>query len=204
MSWLVATEDRLSETIALRLLAEVGVSEDRARCFGRQGNGYLLKRLKNLNSTASAELKVLMLTDLDKIVCVAALLADWFGIMQRDANLIFRVAVREVEAWLMADRDNFASFLGISRTKVQTGVEALADPKRELLNLAKRSKARGIKQGLLPEKNAVAVQGFGYNDLLCDFVRKSWSAREASKNAPSLLRARRQIHAAVGIDLAEG
>ncbi len=204
MSWLVATEDRLSECVALKLLSEVCVAEEQTLCLGRQGNGYLLKRLKNLNDSASDGLKVLMLTDLDQKSCPSSLLSAWFRNLKRDANLIFRVAVRETEAWLMADTSNFAAFLKISQKLVRTDVEALPDPKRELLHLAARSRARGIRQGLLPEKNAAAAQGFAYNDLLCGFVRASWSARDASKNAPSLLRARRRIHSAVGMDLSEG
>jgi len=204
MSWLVATEDRLSESVALRLLAEVNVTVEQTRCLGRQGNGYLLKRLRSLNGSSSNHLKVLMLTDLDQKSCAPTLVSAWFDNISRSENLIFRVAVREVEAWLMADTRSFATFLGVSQALVRSDVETLADPKRELLKLATRSRARGVRQSLLPAANAAAAQGFGYNDLLCAFVRDAWSARDASRNSPSLLRARRRIHAAVGIDFAEG
>ena len=55
----------------------------------------------------------ILLTDLDKNECAPMLIQEWLT-DPLHPNLIFRVAVHEVEAWILADREAFAPFLGIS------------------------------------------------------------------------------------------
>ena len=63
-------------------------------------------------------------TDLDDKPCATFLIEDWFEgpiadyPKRRAANLLFRIAVHEVESWIMADRESFAKFLGISVHKI--------------------------------------------------------------------------------------
>jgi hypothetical protein len=102
---------------------------------------------------------------------------------------LFRVAVREVEAWLMADREGFSRFSGIPVEKMPHVPEDLEDPKRDLLQLVRRYAHREIKANLLPERGSIARIGLGYNEILSRFVRDTWSIKNAVSNSESLSRA---------------
>jgi len=110
----LAVEDDLSEAVIRRLLLDTGREYAIGTVFGRGGFGYLRSRAKNWNAAAAAGTPVLLLTDLDQHPCPPVLIDDWLDI-EPHSNLIFRVAVREVESWLLADREGLADFLGIKR-----------------------------------------------------------------------------------------
>jgi len=48
-----------------------------------------------------------------------------------------------VEAWLLADREGFAQFLGIRCNDVAANPEAVSNPKQKVIELARKSKKRG-------------------------------------------------------------
>ncbi|ATQ69523.1 MULTISPECIES: DUF4276 family protein [Methylosinus] len=192
---LVATEDELSEAVVCRLVIEAGGSEAGVRAVRKNGYGYLRRSIDKFCETARRA-PVVVLTDLDAASCPPALMRDWFGAKVRPPNLVFRVAVREVEAWLLADREGMGMFLHISPQKIDAEPESLQDPKQYLLRLA-RSAPRDLRDDLLPMKGAAASQGFGYNSRLCEFIRTSWSAERASGRSPSLAKASRRIREAL-------
>jgi len=93
--------------------------------------------------------------------------------------------VREVEAWIMADREAFSDFLGIPVKNITDSPESLSDPKDYLLNiLRKKAKTRKIKD-MIPRGSAHI--GPMYNEVICEFINNKWSVERACKNAPSLL-----------------
>jgi hypothetical protein len=111
----LATEDELSEVVLLRILARlkryaVGTP------YRRGGYGYLKKTIHGWNRAARC-VPFIVLTDLDNCECPSRLIEDWLD-SPRHPNLLFRVAVREVEAWLLADRVNFSRFLVIAQESV--------------------------------------------------------------------------------------
>ena len=185
---LVATEDELSEAVLVRLLAQRGVGPERTKLLRRNGNGYLRSRFTHFLDAASNGRNVLVLTDLDRLRCAPSLVQNWYGDMARQERLLLRVAVREVEAWLLADDVSFLEFIGSPRQKIQKDVEAIADPKLYLLNLAKRGR-RDIRNDLLPRAGVLAYQGFGYNQRLSEFVSQIWCPERASEKSDSLRRA---------------
>ena len=130
---------------------------------------------------------VFMLTDLDANECAPSLVANWLGNIVCPAKFLLRVAVREVEAWLMADRSGFAKFMGIATDQVPPEVEKVADPKMHLLKLA-RGARRDLRTALLPPTKSAAIQGFDYNVVLSTFVREKWSSARAVDNSDSLRR----------------
>jgi hypothetical protein len=191
---LVATEDALSESVALKMLRERAINIEAVKCLRKQGFGYLKQRIPNLCDAAGNGFNVFVLTDLDQRQCAASLMNDWFANRQVPDRLLFRVAVREVEAWIMADRQEFAEFLGISSQKIPADVEGLADPKRHLLRLAGAAK-REVRRELVPRTGSLASQGFGYNDLLAQFVVERWSSERAAQNSASLNKAIMRLNA---------
>jgi hypothetical protein len=183
----IATEDMLSEAVAMRLVEGAFGAGKVGTLLGGKGNGYLFKSLPKLRQMANRE-PVLVLTDLDDTHCAPNLLEKWSGGQAFPENLLLRVAVRETEAWLLADRDGMANLLGISPKKIPPNPETLDDPKRFLLNLARIAK-REVRSELIPAKGAVASQGLGYNRLLSSFVFGDWKINEAIHRSASLSKA---------------
>lgn len=183
----LATEDELSEAVALRLIDDVfGVGMVGYR-FGRKGNGYLIKKMSSFRQMANRE-PVLILTDLDNANCAPELLQKWSSGREFPENLLVRVAIREIEAWVLADRSGTADFLGVSPNLIPLAPEGLPDPKSFLLNLARKAR-RDVRSELIVAKGAIASQGLGYNRALSFFVSKTWSVEEAVLRAPSLSKA---------------
>ena len=96
------------------------------------------------------------------------------------------MAVREIEGWLLADHVAMKFLLG-NRANVPRDPDGIRDPKECLLRLA-REAARDVKRDLLAERGAIASQGLGYNQRLCDCVNTSWSPTRAAERSDSLNR----------------
>ena len=107
-------------------------------------------------------------------------------------NFLLRICVRESEAWLLAHPAPLARLFKLSAARFPTQPESLADPKAELLRLAAKAPAK-IRKALLPAAGSSATIGREYNDVLCLLVRGEWNIAEASRRAPSLMRARDRI-----------
>jgi hypothetical protein len=189
--FLVATEDQLSEAVARRLVAEARDTKDEIRCVRKGGAGYLKGTLRKF-AEAAQRCPVLVLTDLDRVGCAPALVTNWAEGIRMPPRLVFRVAVREIETWLLADREAVARFLGVSTMRIERNPETIPDPKRYLLALAEKS-PRQLRNDLLPTKGAAASQGFGYNARLCEFVESGWSPDRAAESSSSLRRAIERI-----------
>ena len=188
----IASEDALSETLLHHLVSEANHDLQVAVSFGRRGNSYLRSKFQELCKTAQA-IPVVLLTDLDNTPCAPELIALWCGRRALPDSMLFRVAVREIEAWLLADKDGFARFAGIPKSKMPLDPEQLEDPKQTLLNLVRHYGRREIKANLLPSAGSTAKIGFGYNVILSDFVHSSWSLNRAIAHADSLERTYRRL-----------
>jgi hypothetical protein len=188
----IATEDALSEAVAERLVVEANHGLSVAVRMGRKGNSYLKKKAADLAETARS-IPVFLLTDLDCVECPPVLITGWLGKRPLPESFLFRVVVREIEAWLLADRDAFAKFSGVPVNKVPQNPESLDDPKQMLINLIRKHGRSAIKSEILPEDDSTANVGIGYNQILSGFVRDSWSPVKASQHADSLARARKRL-----------
>ena len=103
--------------------------------------------------------------------------------------MLFRVAVREVEAWLLADRDGFANYLNLPLAKTPQHPEQEVDPKQSLLGLVRRCKKRRLVEELVPTNGSSASIGPLYNKRMGEFVRDTWNITRAAENSDSLARA---------------
>jgi hypothetical protein len=181
----LATEDELSEITLLRILTDL----DRyavGTAYRRGGFGYLRRTIAGWNRAARG-VPFIVLTDLDDGECPAELIADWLAAPQHP-NFLFRVAVREVESWLLADPVEFSRFLGVPVQGMPTECDDLADPKAEIVRLARGSRIRAIRDGIVPKRGSTAKQGPDYNGLLGSFVRNDWDLEIARAGSPSLAR----------------
>ncbi len=191
-------EDRPSKEALLKLVERHNRTGCRPVAFFpgfpevKNGFGNIKAKCSAFLNLAAGDQYTLILTDLDTAECPATLVRDWFFSGKSVAptlpkQVIFRVAVREVEAWLMADREGLAKFLGISPANFGNEPEALPDPKRFLLDVIHRKARKQWIRDMLPAGRAGI--GPGYNENLCAFIKNHWSIDRACLQAPSLQRA---------------
>lgn len=147
-----------------------------------------IQRFKN----ASSVIPHIVLTDLDQRDCAPNLMKDW-GVDTATQNLLFRVAVREVEAWLLADREGVAKYLNLPLAKMPLYPEQEKDPKQTFFNLVRKCKKRRLVEELVPAAGSSASIGPLYNARMGNFVRDSWSIQRALVNSDSLSRAVKRI-----------
>ena len=188
----VASRPRpVGEMVAKKIIAIRPADFHIAGVLQRGGFGYLKAKIKSFNESAKSQ-AFFVLTDLDNAPCAPALTESWLPKPQH-ANLIFRVAVREVEAWLLADRTAIAGFLGVKESAVPSDVESLPYPKRALIDLARRSRFAWVKSALVPRVGSTAKIGPDYNACLSQFVLHHWNQEEAARTSKSLRQALRQV-----------
>lgn len=187
----LATEDELSESIGERLVSELGTGFQVDLRLRRGGYGYLRSRIPNFCEMAKRN-AILLITDLDTGNCARSLVDEWLCHRRKPELLLFRVAVHEIESWLLADHAAMKRLLGKGATKLPARPDELNDPKQVLLRCASRA-PREVRKDLLADKNAFASQGLGYNRRLCALVREDWNPVEAALRSDSLRRARLRL-----------
>jgi hypothetical protein len=180
----LAVEDVLSELVLRRLLVESGRNYSIGSVHIKGGFGYLRNTIKGWNSAAKS-IPILVLTDLDSEECAPTLIDNWLPV-GRNPNLIFRVAVKEVEAWLLADYESLGTYLKLRSTRIIDDPEGLLDPKATLIALARASRSSELRKRLVPRRGSTAKQGPDYNACLATYVKESWDINVASQRAQSL------------------
>jgi hypothetical protein len=179
----LAVEDVLSEAVASRLLALHGLKP--ASTVGLKGASALRARAVNLNRAAQT-VPVFLLTDLDTPrQCPASIVQSWIG--TPSSRMLFRVAVMEVESWLLADSVGFTDFARLQADRVPSRVdEQVADPKRLLVNLVRKSRDAQVRRDIVPADGSTALVGVAYNARLTEFVFKFWNPERAASRSTSL------------------
>ena len=194
----LVVEDELGEQMLRALLNQSGRNFLIGAVYGKQGNAYLKRMLPAFNNAAKG-MAYFVFTDLDEMPCAGFLIENWFNCpvsaypRRRSSNLLFRIAVHEVESWIMADRDAFAGFLGISIAKIPQCTDDVRDPKKLLLDLVRLSRKRSLREDLLPHSGDTRQIGPDYNGRLSEFIHSSWSGSTAQLHSPSLTKARKAL-----------
>jgi hypothetical protein len=163
--------------------------------YGKHGKQYLLKYMRAYVGAASLEPWVVMI-DLDHDSdCPVPVRRNWLlrgGTHEPTPLLCFRIAIREVESWLLADRERIAGFLGVPVGYVEKNPETLDDPKRAIISLVARSRIKRLKAEMLPRPGSYRDVGPAYNSRLIQFVmnhRSGWRPEVAAQSSESLRRA---------------
>jgi hypothetical protein len=185
----IATEDQLSEAIVLRMISDIPTPHVVRHTLGRKGNGYLKTKMGSWRQMARHQV-MLVLTDLDRANCLIEFRNQWLT-SAAPANLLFSIAVREVEAWILADHTAMRKLIGEKGTLPATPDE-VADPKRCLLMLAK-SAPKQIRDDLLKTIDGPLMPGLGYNARLTVWINSEWSPQRAAERSPSLERTRSRL-----------
>lgn len=190
----IATEDELSEAVALRLVAELPEPHHVTTVLRKGGFGYLRSKMDSWCQMAQHQV-MLVLTDLDQAECASKLRKQWLSARPEPARLLLRVAVREVESWVLADHVAMRMLIG-SRGTLPHRPDELPDPKQALLRLAKGA-PREVRDDLLRMVDGRLAQGLGYNACLVKWVGVKWDPQQAAERSPSLERARKRLREAV-------
>jgi len=164
--------------------------------YGKNGKAALLQRLPNYNQ-AAYHYPWLVVVDLDQD---AACAPDYIAqlLPQVAPQLYLRVAVRAIEAWLLADAENLTAFLSTPRQRAPQWPEAEQDPKATLVDLARHSRSRAIREDIVPRPASGAKVGPGYAGRLIEFVAgnhtHTWRPAVAAERADSLHRCLQALH----------
>jgi hypothetical protein len=182
----IVVEDYLTESIIKKILRNYENKFFISAILGKCGFGYIKNRIDDFNKTTKS-LAFLIIADLDQYECPPQIIKEWLH-HPKNPNLLFRIAVKEIESWLLADRINFAKYFAISHNLIPKDVELIDDPKNFLINLARKSPKRDIRESIAPKFHSTAKIGPNYNDCLSIFVQKKWQFYEAAKNSVSLMK----------------
>ena len=159
---------------------------------GRQGKAFLRQRISGYNN-AARHTPWIVLVDLDRDYdCAPPLCRAW--VPEPAPGLCFRIAVREVETWLLADMGSIARFLSVHTSRVPNAPDDLDDPKATMVNLARRSRRRAIREDMVPRSGSGRMIGPAYSSRLIEFVQNYWQPEVAAEQSDSLRRAIECLH----------
>jgi hypothetical protein len=191
-----AVEGLMDEAVVRRLIACAGGHP--GPVYGKNGKPALRQKINGYNN-AAWHAPWVVLVDLDSDAdCAPVLRCKWLPAPA--PGLCFRVTIRQVEAWLMADAETLATYLGVGRQTIPDQPEALPNAKAEMVNIARRSRRRDIRQDMVPRQGSGRAVGPAYTSRLIEYAERHWRPEVAAQCADSLHRAidclRRQVEPA--------
>lgn len=184
-SIVAAVEGVTDEAVVQRLIDHAGGQV--GRVYGKNGKVNLRRKIAGYNNAARHG-PWFVLVDLDAD-CAPPLRDAWLP--NPVPGLCFRVAVREVEAWLMADPETLASYLDAPRKRITGDPESLDDPKGAMVSLARRSRKPGVRRDMVPREGSGRPVGPAYPGRLIEYATTEWRPEIAARNSESLRRALR-------------
>jgi hypothetical protein len=78
--------------------------------------------------------------------------------------------------------------LGVLPKLIPQNVDEISDPKQTLINIARKSKKRELREAIVPQSNSTAKVGRDYNGQMIYFVNNYWQMEVAKLFSPSLQR----------------
>jgi hypothetical protein len=186
-----AVEGDTDAAIVRRVLDEVGLELSFA--YGLKGKNFLDRNLAGYNRAAQ-HTPWLIVRDLDIDASCAPILAPRL-LPLAARQMCLCVAVHSVEAWLLADREKLSEFLRVAKALVPAFPETETWPKRTLVNLARRSRRRAIREDMVPPEGFSSAVGPGYRARLIEFAQDHWRPAIAARSSNSLARCLRKLAA---------
>jgi len=179
-------EGDVDEAVLSKIVEGSGVTL--AGVFGRTGKQHIYQRLKAYNKAAQFSPWIILL-DLDHDApCAPSLVTQH---MPQPSNLLsFRIAVRAVESWLLADRKAFAAFLGVRKGKLPESPDLLDDPKGFVVELARNSRRKQFRNEMVPRPRSRKRVGPAYTSRMMEFSLYHWDPVRAQECSESLRRCR--------------
>lgn len=180
----VACEGHVDNAVIGRVLEGHDVEAPTAHVTG--GVVSLMRRLPGFIAAAHHSAWIVQ-RDLDQdAACAPELLRDRALAGPPGLNLI--IAVRQTESWLLADRDRIAAFLGVRAGLVAEHPEMLASARDHVVSLARRSRQRAIRDGMVPRESSGRAVGAEYAGRMIEFASRHWQFDDAAQRAAPSLR----------------
>lgn len=180
-----AVEGIVDEVVVRKVIAHAGGRP--GPVYGKAGKPALRESINGYNN-AARHAPWIVLVDLDGDAdCAPPLRQDWLPAPAH--QLCLRIAVRQVEAWLMADTTTLASYLGVARSRVPQVPEDLPNAKVGMVNVARRSRRNAIRVDMVPRPGSGRSVGPAYASRLIEYVEAHWRPGVAAERAESLRRA---------------
>ncbi len=179
-----ATEGLLDATVAEKLIVYYGGKVGRFSDY-LGGKAEVDRLIPKYADAAKHGIARLVLRDLDNDEqCAGALVAR---LLPNSANkLCLRIAIREIESWLMADIEAFASAIPVRKSEILLNTDDIQNPKRFILDSVRRSGNRKLKRMLLSRDANQAFEGPEYTSFLQQFAMQKWSPDRAISGGRSV------------------
>lgn len=161
-----AVEGDVDEAVLRRVLKHVGL--ELGIVYGREGKQKLLQRLRGYNNAARFSPWVVFADLNGDCPCAPTCVTQWLPAPSR--YMCFRVAVRAVEAWLLADRERIARALAVGLRRIPGDPDAIPNPKAELVDLARHSSSRAVREQMVPREGSGRSVGALYATRLIQFI----------------------------------
>ena len=185
-----AVEGNVDEAVIRRIIRHVGAIP--GPIHGRNGKVFIRQRVANYDQAGRFS-PWIVLVDLDHDAdCAPALRRSWLP--NPSPYMCFRVAVRQLESWILADRERIARFLSVSASKIPHNPESIEAPKEMVITLARQSRRRDIREDMVPRPGSGRAVGPAYTARLIEFVMSEnmgWRPDIAARKSESLHRALR-------------
>jgi hypothetical protein len=178
-----AVEGIVDEAVLRALLRHVNILA--GSVYGKKGRDHLHKQINGYNNAARFS-PWLVIVDLNHNECAPSMRASWLP--NPASRMCFRIAVREIEAWLLADRNSLARFLSVPLRRMPQQPDQLDDPKGALVDLARLSRRRDIRTDMVPTTGSHRVVGPAYPSRLIEFAEERWDVTAATQVSDSLAR----------------
>ncbi len=152
----------------------------------KHGKSNLLAKLQGYNSAARISPWV-VLVDLDNdSECAPEFLRR--HLFEPAPYMMCRVAVRAVESWLLGDAERLADFLSIARERIPGNPDSEQRPKRLVVDLARSSRRREIREDMAPRQGSGRDVGPAYTSRMIEFISQCWRPEIAAQASDSLSR----------------
>lgn len=180
----IAVEGDTDEPVVRKILTSLGL--ETGVVHGKNGKGRLDRALAGYNRAARYE-RWVVLRDLDgDELCASALVAKLLPAPSRHMRL--RVAVHEVEAWLLADREGVSSYFKLAIGGIPLDPDSVVHPKRRFIDLCRKSRSKEIREDVVPAPHSSSDVGPVYVARIVDFAARHWNVHRAAKRSASLRR----------------
>jgi hypothetical protein len=198
-----AVEGVVDEAVVKRLIVEAG--GEIGPIYGKRGKSLLRQRVNGYNKAARHH-PWIVLVDLNREAdCPPPLKEIWLP--NPGPFMCFRIAVREIESWLLADRERFATFFRVRLSDVPAEPELLDNPKEAVVELSRKSRNRDIRLDMVPRPGSGRKIGPAYVSRLIEFVynpQRGWRPERAARSSDSLSRCLTRIRELVSRGREEG
>lgn len=180
-----AVEGPSDEPVLRSIIEQRGGTVHRVQV--QNGKPNLRRALPGYNAAARRS-AWLVLVDLDREhTCASALVNEWLP--HPSPHMRLRVVVHQIEAWLLADAERFASFFGVKASAIPKDPDAVPDAKEKVIALVSASRRAALRQDMAPRPGSGRRVGPAYSSRLISFASNpdtGWRLNVAVNHSRSL------------------